>query len=239
MNHPLAYFQKVYVINLASRADRRQEMEQQLAGLGLALAHPLVQLFTAIRPEEPGGFPSLGARGCFMSHLEVLRSARARRLERVLIVEDDLNFVPGFSRRIPALVGNLATSDWSLFYGGYLVDELPGYPGPDGLLAIPPDLPVQTSHFLALNGPGTIGACIGHLEAMLRRAPGDPAGGPMHVDGAYNWFRQAHPQLRTLLAVPELGYQRSSRTDVHDLKWFDRMPVAREAVAWLRQWKRP
>ena len=59
----------------------------------------------------------------------------------------------------------------------------------------------------------------------------------MHVDGAYCWFRHAHPHFRTLLAVPELGYQRSSRTDIHDLRWFDRVPVAREAVAWLRQWR--
>ncbi len=27
----------------------------------------------------------------------------------------------------------------------------------------------------------------------------------MHVDGAYSWFRQAHPHLRTWLAVPILG----------------------------------
>lgn len=239
MSHPLAYFQKVYVINLPARTDRRREMERQLQSVGLALSHPALHLFAAVRPEDAGGFPSIGARGCFLSHLEVLRSARARQLKRLLILEDDVNFSPDFRQRIPAVVRRLATADWALFYGGHV---LPGEgPDPDGeedgFLAAAPATPVQTTHFLALNGTDTIAACIDTLEAMLQRPPGDAAGGPMHVDGAYNWFRREHPRLRTLLASPPLGYQRSSRTDIHDLRWFDRMPVARQAAAWLRQWR--
>lgn len=239
MNHLLAYFQKIYVINLPARGDRRQEMEAQLQSIGLGLGHPLVHLFAAIRPDDPGGFPSPGARGCFLSHLEVLRSARTRQLKRFLILEDDVNFVPDFQERLPIVVGSLATSPWSLFYGGHVLDDTPGMPGPDGLLALAADTPLQTSHFLALNGPRTLIDCIDTLEALLRRPPGDPAGGPMHVDGAYHWFRKEHPHLVTLLAMPPLGYQRRSRTDVHDLKWFDRLPVARQASAWLRQWRNP
>ncbi|HJW27409.1 MAG TPA: glycosyltransferase family 25 protein [Rhodocyclaceae bacterium] len=237
MSHPLIYFQKLYVINLPSRADRRQEMDEQLNKLGLDLAHPLVHLFPAIRPEDEGGFPSIGARGCFMSHLEVLRSAQARNLKRLLIVEDDLNFAADFNLRIIDLAERLAESDWGFFYGGYVVDADLEPPDRHGLVAVPPEVPVQTTHFLAVNGPEVIAACADYLEAMLARPPGDPEGGPMHVDGAYSWFRRAHPELPTLLAVPELGYQRSSRTDVHDLRWFDRMPLAREAAAWLRQWR--
>ena len=41
MTHPLAYFQEIHVINLPARADRRREMDAQLAaiGLGLTLIH--------------------------------------------------------------------------------------------------------------------------------------------------------------------------------------------------------
>lgn len=237
MSPPLNYFQRLYVINLPSRPDRRREMGAQLAQLGLGFAHPLVELFPAIRPEDPGGFPSIGARGCFLSHLAVLKNAKARRLKRLLIVEDDLNFTADCSDRLPALVGRLATGDWALFYGGHVVDGPLETADPEGLLLLSPAIPVQTSHFLAVNGSDVIAAAVDYLEAMLARPPGDSAGGPMHVDGAYSWLRRAHPHWRTLLAVPELGYQRSSRTDVHDLKWFDRLPVAREAAAWLRQWR--
>lgn len=235
MIHPLAYFQRLYVINLPSRTDRRREMGAQLSAVGLDWNHPLVQLFPAIRPDHPGGFPSLGARGCFLSHLEVLKDSRARKLKRLLILEDDLNFSPDFDGRIAPLADNLAASKWMVFYGGYVLAEAPGRPAAGGLLAISPEVPVRTTHFIAINGPDAIAACIACLEAMLTRLPGDPAGGPMHVDGAYNWFRRGHPKGRTLLAVPELGYQRSSRTDIHDLKWFDRLPVARQAAAWVRQ----
>ncbi|MBS1190932.1 MAG: hypothetical protein H6R10_2724 [Rhodocyclaceae bacterium] len=237
MSHPLSYFQALYVINLPSRADRRRDMDRQLAALGLGLDHPAVRLFPAIRPGAPAGFPSIGARGCFLSHLTVLREARERRLPRLAILEDDLNFAPDCGQRLPALVDSLAAADWTVFYGGHRIDEPLGEPAPGGLLAIPSQTAVHTTHFIALNGPVAIAACVAHLEAILARRPGDPRGGPMHVDGAYTWFRRAHPDAATLLAVPELGYQRSSRTDVHDLRWFDRLPVAREAVAWLRQWR--
>ena len=74
-----------------------------------------------------------------------------------------------------------------------------------------------------------------YLGAMLERKPGDPLGGPMHVDGAYNWFRRAHAHHIAVAAVPELGYQRASRTDIHDLRWFDRWPGVRAAVAVIRR----
>jgi glycosyl transferase, family 25 len=57
----------------------------------------------------------------------------------------------------------------------------------------------------------------------------------MHVDGAYSWFRRQHPEVITLLAMPELGHQRSSRTDIHDLNWYDRSIVLRPLVSVLRR----
>jgi hypothetical protein len=59
----------------------------------------------------------------------------------------------------------------------------------------------------------------------------------MHVDGAYSWFRANHPHLLTSVANPELGHQRASRTDVHDLRWHDRVPVVRDIVAFLRRFR--
>lgn len=243
MSHPLAYFQKIYIINLPARSDRRREMEAQLAAIGLSLAHPLVHLLAAIRPEEAQGFPSRGARGCFLSHLEILRSARVRQLKRLLILEDDTNFSPHFQARLSTVVAGLSQNDWSLFYGGHVLP--PEAPPParwasaNGLCRIAPETPIQTTHFLAFNGLSTLVAGIETLEGMLQRPPGDPAGGPMHVDGAYNWLRQAHPGFTTLLAMPPLGYQRHSRNDIHDLKWFDRLPLARQAAGWLRHWSNP
>lgn len=232
MQNPLAVFDRIYVINLASRRDRRAEMAQQLARVDLSLAAPRVRLFEAVRPDAVGAFASIGARGCFMSHLGVLRDAEAARLKCVLILEDDLNFSSDFGQRAPQVLARLKAPDWAMFYGGYRMDQAPE--AVDGCAEIAATHGVQTTHFVAFNGMA-IAAAAKYLEALLERSPGHPDGGPMHVDGAYSHFRRANPHYRTLAAVPELGYQRASRTDIHALRWFDRVPGVRDFVSALRR----
>jgi glycosyl transferase family 25 len=232
MSHPLALFQRIYIINLASRGDRRIEMAEQLRRIGLSIDSLPVQVFEAVRPPDAGRFPTIGTHGCFMSHLGVLRDAHAKGLERILILEDDLNFTADFMARAPQVTAQLAASDWAMFYGGHEV--LGTLPSGAGSVEIPPSLDVQTAHFLAFRGTA-IGDMLDYLEAMLGREAGDPRGGPMHVDGAYCWFRRAYPNCRTFIASPHLGYQRSSRTDIHQLRWMDRTPVVRQISATLRR----
>ena len=219
--NPLSCFDAIYVINLPTRTDRREEMAMQLASVGLAFDSPQVTLFPAVRPTDAGGFESIGARGCFSSHLEALRATRGRK--SVLILEDDLDFVPGM--RVPPL-----PDDWGIFYGGakHSVDST-GRLTQAGSRDI-----IICAHFVAFNG-AVIERVIAYLEAMLQRPTGDPAGGPMHVDGAYVHFRADNPDVITYLATPDLGYQRPSRTDIHRLRWFDRMPWVRDIAQFARR----
>jgi len=231
--HPLDHFDRVYVINLVSRADRRQEMSEQLRAIGRDLGQLNVQLFEASRPDDPAGFPSLGARGCFMSHLRILQDASAKGYERILILEDDLNFSPNFVADAGPVFDALSQSDWAVFYGGY--EALTAKPAVGGGLArLLPSDSLRTTHFVALRKPA-IEEAASYLAEMLARPAGDPAGGPMHVDGAYGWYRRAHPGRSTWIAVPELGYQRSSRTDIHPLRWFDRWWLVRDVVGAVRR----
>jgi hypothetical protein len=192
-----------------------------------------VRIFEAVRPEAADGFPSIGARGCFFSHLGILREAVATGQDQILICEDDLDFSPNCLAQLPSLVASLKTADWSIFYGGY------GDP-PLGT-AIAPDLQrlnsyhgVSCSHFYAIRGRA-IADLKDYLEAMLLRPSGDPQGGPMHYDGALSWFRKDHPHHITLAAAPPIGVQRSSRTDIHALRWFDRWPIVRSLASLLRR----
>jgi hypothetical protein len=82
-----------------------------------------------------------------------------------------------------------------------------------------------------------ISACSAYLNAMLARPPGSPNGGPMHVDGAYSWFRKDNPQYTTFVTVPAIGLQRSSRSDIAELSWYDRIPVLKQATGVLRRLK--
>lgn len=232
MPHPLDLFDKIYVINLASRTDRRAEMAEQFRRIGLSLTSPTVRVFPAVRPDDAGAFPSIGARGCFLSHLEILRDAVAAGVERILILEDDLNFVADFIARATEVMARAAAPECTIFYGGYEIET--GQASGTGLVEIDPTVGVRTTHFVGLQRAAIVGAAS-YLEILLGRPAGHPEGGPMHVDGAYSWFRRTHPQFRTWIAAPELGYQRASRTDIHDLRWFDRVAGARELVALLRR----
>jgi len=226
-------FDAVYIINLPSRTDRREEMTRELTRVGIDPAAPDIVFFDAVRPADAGGFPSIGTRGCFMSHLGVLKAARDAGHGRILILEDDLNFNRDFRQDYATVEPLLHDSPWGMAYLGYLALTPPVH-SKERLFTLAPSTTVSATHMLAFDA-GIIPALIAYLEAMLARPAGHPEGGPMHVDGAYSWFRRAHPDVRTVLCIPELGYQRPSRTDIHELKWFDKTPVVRDVVALIRR----
>lgn len=233
----LAGFDALFVINLPSRPDRRREFAEQLAKMGLSFDHPKIRLFPAVRPQDKGAFSTIGARGCFMSHLGVLRQAVDAKHEAIIICEDDLDFSEDFRDRLPNLGCVLERETWDMIYGGYQ-DAPGGAPVASSIsfIKVPAGQHIRCTHFILLRGR-MIADLVRYLEKMLERPDGDPEGGPMHVDGAYSWFRTAHPEIRTLAAVPPLGHQRPSRTDIHDLRWFDRAPLVRDIVQAMRRLK--
>lgn len=228
------YFDRCYIINLAERADRRREMERELAKVGMTLQSGKVDFFQAVRPESAGPFPSIGSRGCFMSHLGILREAKALGLRNVLVLEDDLAIDAHFLAAEEKLIEQLQHTAWDFAYFGHVL-ELPEN-APENARLERHHGPIVTAHFYALNG-GVIDRLLVFLETVLQRPPGHPDGGPMHVDGAYSTFRQQNPDVVTLVAVPSLGWQRPSRSDISPNRWYDRWPLIREAVAWLRRCK--
>src|SRR5229473_3424970 len=108
----------IVVINLAERTDRRSEMEIELKRVNWS-----AQFFRAIRPKEKGQFPSVGSKGCFLSHLAVLKLARDHHLNRLIILEDDVTFAADFVRRWPKALTELESLDWSIFYPGHALGE--------------------------------------------------------------------------------------------------------------------
>lgn len=233
----LSIFDRIYVINLVHRKDRRAEMEAQLRRVGLSFDHPQVTLFAASRFEEPGSFPTPGVRGCFMSHLRIQREILRDDLRRVLILEDDANFSKRFDSRIVAMTQSLRARNWSLLYGWHPHRETGADRSEDTEFApVEAALGVRMSHFMGVNGAASR-RIVPYFEAMLTRPLGDPAGGPMHVDGAYSWFRAAHPELLTLAPDAPLALQRPSRSDIHGSKWFDKIEAARPMITALRRVK--
>jgi hypothetical protein len=221
-------FERIYVINLPHRTDRRASIEKQLGLLGMSLSDPEVILFEAVRPEDKGEWPSIGARGCFHSHLDVLKHAQRNGCRSVLLLEDDADWSKGFLTDPLGILGELRSLRWEFLHGGNLQDA--GHPSFEPLA---PETGMQTTHFIALRGV-VIPHIITYLEAMAGRKRGDPNGGPMHVDGAYSWFRRDNPGTVAFVADPPIAVQRPSRTDIHDLQWFDRLPLVKDVVNRLR-----
>lgn len=230
-------FERVYIINLLARGDRRAEMCAQLLRIGLSEQTDSIRFFEAARPDHAGEYPSVGARGCFLSHMGILQKARDDRLQSVLILEDDLNFVDNFLERYALIADEISDSPFGVFYGGgsFELDAF-GNRQP-GLIHIDPNSPVGLTHFIGFRGADCISAVVDYLQAMNSRKAGDINGGPMHVDGAYSWFRREHPQFHTTAAHPELGYQRASRTDIHQLRWFDTFVGFRSLASVVRRFR--
>jgi glycosyl transferase family 25 len=212
-----ASFDRIRIVNLAARRDRRAEMEAQLAKVGL-LGDPRVEFFAALSYSEPGPFLRAGSHGAFMSHVALLREA-AEANESILILQDDCDFI------LPDIGEYEIPANWDVFYGGYYASD-------------PEDLhnsDIIGAHFMGFSPRAAIAAVDYFSEYLEPDFPPDslaaaqpgfnPAIRPP-IDGALVWFRRAHPQLCTIFAM--LGVQRSSRTDIGDQKWFDKVPVVRD-----------
>ena len=232
------YFQRVYVVNLPERKDRRKLIVKELDEAGIPLTPHRVEIFPAIRPDEAGGFPSIGARGCFSSHVAILKQAKQQGLNNILIVEDDLEISAKFRTDQAVFIQQLCQQDWDFVYFGH-VEEV-GEKSPVALIPLPFSKGVMTTHFYAINGR-VFDRLLRFLEELQQRPPGHPKGGPMHLDGAYSTFRSQNPDVVTLIATPNLGWQKSSRSDISP-NWFDRVPglrqlagAARTSKTWLKR----
>lgn len=230
------YFQGVYVVNLPERTDRRKFIVKELESVGIPLTPDKVEIFPAIRPNEAGGFSSIGARGCFSSHVAILKQAKKLGLTNILILEDDLEISPKFRTDQAKIIEQLCQQDWDFAYFGH-VEEV-GEKSPVAL--VPFSDAMMTTHFYAVNGK-IFDSLLEFLEALQHRPAGHPDCGPMHLDGAYSTFRAQNPDVIALIASPNLGWQRSSRSDIYPNPWFDRLPgikqlagAARTGKAWLK-----
>jgi glycosyl transferase family 25 len=212
------YFQRVYAVNLPEREDRRQLIVKELEEAEMPLMPHKIEIFPAIRPDEAGGFPSIGARGCFSSHVAILKQAKDKGLSNILIVEDDLEISPKLTTHQAVIVEQLSQQDWDFVYFGHLEEVEPKSP----VALVPFSGKMRTTHFYAVNGR-IFDRLLRFLEELQQRPPGHPDGGPMHLDAAYSTFRDQNPDVVTLIASPNLGWQRTSRSDISP-KWFDRVP---------------
>jgi glycosyl transferase family 25 len=219
-----AAFDRIRIVNLPSRTDRRAEMERELRQVGLK-GDRRVAFFPAIACDDPGPFLRKGSHGAFLSHLALLTEA-AEAGETILILQDDCSFL------LPEIAAYQLPERWDIFYGGYVASD------PNNLA----ESNIIGAHFMGFSARAAHTASD-YLrrylapdfppDARAASQPGfDPAIRPP-IDGAFVWMRRAHPELVTTFAM--LGVQRASRTDIGDTRWFDRVPGLRGLAGLARR----
>jgi hypothetical protein len=228
-------FDAIYLINLPERVDRKRELERELRSVGLQIDDPRLVWIRAVRPLEAGEFPSIGARGCFLSHLTCLQSALELGHNRILILEDDACFPRFRLNDLKRVMEKLKGMNWAMWYGGgsMLLDLSVGSDNSE-IIPIDHAVGVQAAHCVAFQGYA-IGSVRDFLELILTRPGGHPEAGPMHVDGAYSTWRALNPTAITLVTLPPVCAQRSSQSDIAIPRWYDKTPLVRKGIATLRR----
>lgn len=204
-------------------------MERQLTKIGLRPRAGHVEFFPAVRATAVDDWPSLGARGCFLSHYTVLRQALERRLRNILVIEDDCEFAPIAEEFEHKIARTLRESPWDIVHLGHC--EKPEVSGPPTLIRW--DRPTRGAHLYAVE-LSALGPLVNYLGQVIQRPNGHPEGGPQHYDGALTMFRAQNKDLVTLIAAPSIAGQRGSRSDIHG-RWFDRVPGLRAAANGVRR----
>lgn len=231
-NALLDSFDRVFIIHLPDRTDRMAGLEREFRYLGYPIDR--VEFFDAQRPTSTMGFASLGARGCFESHLAILKIARERGLKNVLIIEDDLSFTRALKKRHQQAALQLKSLSWDILYLGHRIDA----PAQKGPLFQPYGGEIETAHFVAFSEKA-YRAAIAFLDVILTRPAGHPEGGPMHVDGAYSLLRERQTDLKTLIAVPLMGFQRPSDSDITPSANHPLREALKGPLRWLKlRWSR-
>jgi len=216
------YFSAAFVINLCERTDRRQSFEEETRPIWGA-----IPIFPALKLTDPAGFKTAGWRGCFLSHLGCLRYARAKALDSILIMEDDLTLSGSLPRMTPAIIERIKLIDWDFLYFGHeQTGDIPrANKNTSGVTFIEAHTDVLCTHFYAVRGR-IIDRLIEHFEKNERAIPPTDKYRPMPPDGAFNTFRWHNTNVRTYLAVPKLGWQRPSRSDLTP-RCFERFRLVR------------
>ena len=114
------YFEKTVVINLDKRKDRLKRFISRITPLGASLGGT-VERFSAIDgntiPTEKRNNWSAGAAGCKQSHIDIITECRKNKVKSVLVLEDDVTFVPDFKDRFKLFMDDVP-EDWDMLYLG-------------------------------------------------------------------------------------------------------------------------
>lgn len=223
-------FDQVRIISLPERTDRRRAVLNELNRIGISELGPKISFFDALRP-PPAAPGEPQPNGALLSHREAIRAAIRSGAQNLLILEDDIFFLQPEDARIDAVRAALARDPWDVIYFGYL--EPTECALGEGPLAEWSGK-VIGGHFCGMNRR-FMERIVAFMDGFGRPDAMGEVINPTHRDGAFNIFVDKNQDIRRVLVRPCLAVQRSSRTDLHKNRFFDRTPILREIAGAMRE----
>lgn len=129
-------FDKIFMINLLRRPERRRRMERSFKEIGLDVEHvPAIdgkqltfdhlndigiQFLSGYADPFHNRPMTMGEIGCFLSHFWIWEKQVVDKLNEILILEDDIRFEPYFKESASNLMNEARRrGDWDLMYADF------------------------------------------------------------------------------------------------------------------------
>jgi hypothetical protein len=116
----------IYIINLPRRTDRAESIKRLMSNVGIheykfiygldGQDPDIIKQFVKLKKNN---IPTSGHYGCLLSHIKAIELAKRKKLNSVLILEDDVLLEDNFIERI----SRLRVPDWDIIYFGGLIPE--------------------------------------------------------------------------------------------------------------------
>ena len=123
------FWDKIFIINLFRRTDRKEKMIQKLSDANINNYEfinaidgkdPVIyEEFKTLKNNNRTFIPNTGHYGCLLSHINILLQAKKENLESIMILEDDILFCDDFLNKIQ----NMLIPQYDILYLGGLISE--------------------------------------------------------------------------------------------------------------------
>lgn len=188
-------FKNIYCINLDSRTDKWEQAQTEFK------THNIdgVKRFSAIKG-NPDNLPTKllpGEVGCLLSHLQIIKEAKEKNLDNIVVFEDDIIFHKEFNSLFNEFIKQVP-ADWNMIYFAG------NHQGPTQKIM---------PNIMRLSYTFTTHAYI-MKNTMFDRVISEIPKLERQVDVYYALFHRFYP---TYCFLPHLIFQRPGISDIHNV----------------------
>lgn len=193
---------KIFVINLDYRKDRRQDISKQFERLKLPFDK--IEFFSAIENKF------MGCIGCNESHLAVYKLIKERGYKHTIILEDDFDFIidrEHFDRYMNHFFNYVQKKKWRVVMLAYGIGTVPVDIG-DDMLALTEDSQNAAGYMVNGDAIDELIACLEYGTERLKRT------GMHHLFVNDQIWKSLQKDKSWYIFTPRFGEQRLSYSDL-------------------------